>query len=217
MSSVLTVPNVSCAASNGTVLLEDASFELEEGAILVIAGPNGAGKTTLLNVLCGINSPTSGAVLIGERPLSAMPAAERARQFAVVGQQDMPDGRLTLREYVTLGQIPIQSERSATDHAEALARTLDVTGLTTLADKKMAVLSGGESTTVLSDADAGNGRVITYLNAGNNTDIDLINSEITHLHAYGTGTHDIVLGSAYTRSIWLEGSSMDVQIDRADN
>ncbi len=144
MSAALTVCNVSCVASSGAALLRDVSFELEHGAILAIAGPNGAGKTTLLNVLSGINSPTSGEVLIGGRSVHAMPAAERARQIAVVGQQEMPDGRLTLLEYVTLGQIPIQSDHSSAAHAEALDRTLDVTGLTSLADKKMAVLSGGE-------------------------------------------------------------------------
>ncbi len=144
MSVALSVRDVSSVASSGAILLQDASFELEQEAILAIAGPNGAGKTTLMNMLCGINTPTSGEIRINDRPLSAMPAAERARQIAVVGQQDMPDGRLTLREYVTLGQIPIQSDRSAAAHAKALDRTLDVTALTSLADKKMAVLSGGE-------------------------------------------------------------------------
>jgi len=144
VSVALSVRSVSSVSSSGAVLLRDASFELEQGAILAIAGPNGAGKTTLLKVLCGITSPNSGEVLIGERPLHAMPAIERARQIAVVGQQDMPDERLTLHEYVTLGQIPIQSDSSVAAHAEALERTLDVTGLAPLAGKKMAVLSGGE-------------------------------------------------------------------------
>ena len=144
MSAALTAQDVSRIASNGTVLLQDASFTLEEGSILAIAGPNGAGKTTLLDVLSGITDPTNGNVLLGNRSLKQMPAADRARQIAVVGQQDVPDGRLTLRDYVTLGQIPIQADRSAAEHAEALERTLDVTGLTTLADKKMGVLSGGE-------------------------------------------------------------------------
>lgn len=131
-------------ASNGTVLLRDTSFDLEYCAILAIAGPNGAGKTTLLKALCGINVPTTGDILIGDRSLTHMSAAERARQIAVVGQHDMPDGRLTLRDYVSLGQIPIQSERSAAEHDAALEKTLDLTGLSLLADKKMAVLSGGE-------------------------------------------------------------------------
>jgi len=144
MSVALAVRDVGCVASNGTVLLQDVSFDLKTGAILAIAGPNGAGKSTLLNTLCGILNPTRGEIRIGDRPLTSMTAAERARQIAVVGQQDMPDGRLTLREYVTLGQIPIQADRSAIAHAEALAHTLDIVNLTSLADKKMAVLSGGE-------------------------------------------------------------------------
>ena len=144
MNVALTVHDVACVASNGTVLLQNASFELQYGAILAIAGPKGAGKTTLLNVVCGISSPTTGDVMIGGHDLKTIPAAERARQIAVAGQQDIPDGRLTLREYVTLGQIPIQSDRSAAAHAEALAQTLAVTGLPPLADQKMAVLSGGE-------------------------------------------------------------------------
>ncbi|MEL6958067.1 MAG: ABC transporter ATP-binding protein, partial [Pseudomonadota bacterium] len=135
---------MTCAASNGAVLLRDVSFDVEHGAILAIAGPNGAGKTTLLNVLCGINAPTSGDVCINGANLKNLTATERARQIAVVGQQDIPDGRLTLREYVTLGQIPIQADCSAPEHAQALSHTLDITGLTALADKRMGVLSGGE-------------------------------------------------------------------------
>ena len=73
----------------------------------------------------------------------------------------------------------------------------------------MFVLSAGESTTILTDGDSGTGRVINYLNAGNNTQIDLINTEITHITAYGGGTHDINLGTAFTRSIVIDGASMD--------
>ncbi|MEM1076848.1 MAG: ABC transporter ATP-binding protein [Pseudomonadota bacterium] len=144
MTAFLTARDVTRSASNGAVLLQDVSFSLDQGDILAIAGPNGAGKTTLLNVLCGITEPTNGDVVIGGRSLRLMPATERARLIAVVGQQDVPDGRLTLRDYVTLGQIPIQSDRSAAEHSVALDCTLEVTGLTLLADKKMAVLSGGE-------------------------------------------------------------------------
>lgn len=131
-------------ALNGDVLLQGVSFELSEGAILAIAGPNGAGKTTLLNLLCGAVDLALGDVLIRGRSLRQMSASERARMIAVVSQQEYPDGRLSLRDYVALGQIPIRADRSAEDHAADLSRILDLTGLTTLADKKMAVLSGGE-------------------------------------------------------------------------
>ncbi|NRB02122.1 MAG: ABC transporter ATP-binding protein [Rhodobacteraceae bacterium] len=140
----LSVNNVSYRAPNGDALLLDTSFHLEQGAILAIAGPNGAGKTTLLNLLCGAVDLAEGEVKVGGRNLKEMNAADRARMIAVVSQQEYPDGRLSLREYVALGQIPILADRSADEHARELTRVLDLTGLLPLADKKIAVLSGGE-------------------------------------------------------------------------
>lgn len=131
-------------ALNGDVLLQGTSFELEKGAILAIAGPNGAGKTTLLNLLCGAAEMVLGDVLINGRSLKQMSASDRARMIAVVSQQEFPDGRLLLRDYVALGQIPIRSDRSAEAHAAELDRILVLTGLDALADKRMALLSGGE-------------------------------------------------------------------------
>ena len=131
-------------APNGEVLLQDVSFELEERAILAIAGPNGAGKTTLLNLLCGSEGLVLGDVLINGRSLKQLSASERARMIAVVSQQELPDGRLRLRDYVALGQIPIQADRSTEEHARELDRILALTRLDALAGKQMAVLSGGE-------------------------------------------------------------------------
>lgn len=75
------------------------------------------------------------------------------------------------------------------------------------------VLSGGESTTNITDGDAGFGRVIDYLNVGNNSDIDLINSQISHIVGYGSGTHDINLGSAFTRSISIGGTQTTIVVN----
>ncbi len=47
-----------------TYALHDINFELEEGKLCVIVGPSGAGKTTLLNILGGMDSCTSGEVII---------------------------------------------------------------------------------------------------------------------------------------------------------
>lgn len=131
-------------ALNGDVLLQGASFELQEGAILAIAGPNGAGKTTLLNLLCGAADLALGDVIVDGRSLRSMSAKDRARVIAVVGQQELPDGRLLLRDYVALGQIPIWADRSAEEHAAELTRILRMTGLETLANKQISILSGGE-------------------------------------------------------------------------
>ncbi|HEX9062623.1 MAG TPA: ABC transporter ATP-binding protein, partial [Clostridia bacterium] len=45
-----------------TDVLEDISFEIEEGESLSIVGPNGSGKSTLINLLTGLLRPSSGTV-----------------------------------------------------------------------------------------------------------------------------------------------------------
>jgi ABC-type branched-subunit amino acid transport system ATPase component len=46
----------------GLLVVNDLSFELNEGEILSIIGPNGAGKTTVLNLLTGVTPPTNGTI-----------------------------------------------------------------------------------------------------------------------------------------------------------
>jgi ABC-2 type transport system ATP-binding protein len=49
---------------NGTIAIQEATFECEEGEILGIIGPNGAGKTTLLKIIVGLLEPDNGEVKI---------------------------------------------------------------------------------------------------------------------------------------------------------
>ncbi|WP_209833883.1 ABC transporter ATP-binding protein [Ruegeria sp. HKCCE3926] len=142
--SFLIAENLEYYALNGDILLQDVSFRLEEGSILAIAGPNGAGKTTLLKLLCGIERIALGDVWIEGQSLRTLSARQRARSIAVVGQQEMPDGRMRLQDYVALGQIPIQGERSVTQHRADLERVLTTTELLHFANKTMGQLSGGE-------------------------------------------------------------------------
>jgi len=44
--------------------LEDASFEINEGELVVILGPSGSGKSTLLNIVGGMDTPTHGKVFV---------------------------------------------------------------------------------------------------------------------------------------------------------
>ena len=140
----LVAKNLRYDAANGATLVRDVSLSLDERTILAIAGPNGAGKTTLLRLLSGSELPTGGDVLIGGRNLKRLSATERARMIAVVSQQEQPDGRLFLRDYVALGQIPIQADRSNRAHLDDVERILRLTGLADLAETRIAVLSGGE-------------------------------------------------------------------------
>ena len=52
--------------------LKDATFEIEKGEICVIVGASGAGKTTLLNILGGMDSLTSGKVILDGQDISLL-------------------------------------------------------------------------------------------------------------------------------------------------
>ena len=47
----------------------DCSFSIDEGELVVILGPSGAGKTTVLNLLGGMDSPTSGSIVVDKKEI----------------------------------------------------------------------------------------------------------------------------------------------------
>lgn len=136
--------NLWYATPDGEMLLHPLSIALEEKQILAITGPNGAGKTTLMNLLCGALHSKSTDVSLNGKKLNDLSAMERAQMIAVVRQQETPDGRLSLRDYVALGQIPIKHPSSPEERRAELDRIMTLTSISDKADNPMAVLSGGE-------------------------------------------------------------------------
>ena len=65
--------------------LDGVDLSLEEGKFIVILGPSGAGKSTLLNMLGGLDSPTSGTIIVDGRDISTLTNDQLAeyRAYAV--------------------------------------------------------------------------------------------------------------------------------------
>ena len=60
-------------------ILNDVSFTVNDGEMLVITGPNGGGKSTLAKLLMGINKPSSGKILLNGEDITEYTIDERAK------------------------------------------------------------------------------------------------------------------------------------------
>jgi multiple sugar transport system ATP-binding protein len=116
------------------------NLTITEGERFVIVGPSGSGKTTLLRIVAGLETPTSGHILIGGRMMDGV--APRERGVGLVFQHPALYPHLNARDNLTFGlrarKVP------APEVAERTAELAGWLGLEGLLDRKPKELSGGE-------------------------------------------------------------------------
>ena len=121
--------------------LDGATFTLDEGKFVVILGPSGAGKSTLLNMLGGLDSPTSGTIVVNGRDISTLTNNEladyRASTVGFVFQFYNLIPTLTVQENVALVK---EISPDALDAKEMIAEV----GLSDHLHNFPSELSGGE-------------------------------------------------------------------------
>jgi putative ABC transport system ATP-binding protein len=122
--------------------LDDISLEIWPGEFIVFLGPSGSGKTTLLNVIGGLDSPTSGRVIVNGLDLTTQSAKQltlfRRTQVGFVFQFFNLIPTLTARENVEFAADLVN------DHPQA-DKLLDAVGLGERKGHFPAELSGGEN------------------------------------------------------------------------
>src|SRR5262245_14089846 len=65
MTAVISIRGLAKQYASGMQALKHVDLEIRRGEIFALLGPNGAGKTTLINIVCGIVTPSAGAISVG--------------------------------------------------------------------------------------------------------------------------------------------------------
>lgn len=121
-------------------VIENISFDVAEGEFFVLLGPSGGGKSTFLRVLCGLESPDTGIIRLGDVDITRLPSRER--NIGMVFQDYGLYPHMNAYQNIAYGMEARGVPKQEVDkRVRAAAEKL---GLTALLERVIVDLSGGE-------------------------------------------------------------------------
>ncbi|TCK04188.1 ABC transporter ATP-binding protein [Marinobacterium mangrovicola] len=141
----LVVEDLSAGYGERTIL-DDLDLSFAAGRITSIVGANGCGKSTLLRTLARLLAPSAGQVLLDGKSVHRSPTRVLARTLGLLPQSPVAPEGITVADLVSRGRHPhhgLISRWNSHDDA-AIAKALEVTQTTDLADREVDALSGGQ-------------------------------------------------------------------------
>lgn len=129
-------------AFSGRDILAGISFDLPARGRALLLGPSGSGKSTLLNIVCGLQSPDSGEVRLGDVVITSSEAdSVRRRHMGIIFQTLRLVSALTVKANLTLAQ---RLQTGGSDEA-VVEQTLERLGIADRALARPYELSQGEA------------------------------------------------------------------------
>ena len=124
----------------GTKALDAIDLCIEPGSFCVLLGPSGCGKSTTFRIIAGLESASSGQVLVNGKDVTQQPPAQRG--LAMVFQNYALFPHLNVADNITFG-LSVRKV-SASETARRLQSTAELLGLTRLLERRPSQLSGGQ-------------------------------------------------------------------------
>ncbi len=124
----------------GTRAVDDVSFDVPAGRLVVLLGPSGCGKSTTLRLIAGLEAVSAGRVHIGDEDVTDLPPARR--HLSMVFQSYALFPHLSVAENIVFG-LRVRRVAGA-ERARRLTRVAELLGLQRLLDRKPSQLSGGQ-------------------------------------------------------------------------
>ena len=147
--SLLTLSKVSKHYKQGQYTvnaLQDIDMQLQSGEFTALVGPSGSGKTTLLNIIGGLDSPSSGSILLNQQEMTSFNETELAHfrlfEIGFVFQAYNLVPVLSALENVEL--IMVLQGRHKNDREQRASHYLELVGLKDMQHRRPSALSGGQ-------------------------------------------------------------------------
>ena len=132
------------SGSDNLTILDDVSFDIPDSQFVAVTGASGSGKSTLLGLIAGLDSPTSGTILVDDDEITAMSEDDLAKirsekigfifqSFHLIPSLTAYENILIPMEILGIDNIPERAER-----------LLNEVGLTNRGHHYPSELSGGE-------------------------------------------------------------------------
>ncbi len=218
--SILTLQHVSKTYQSGSrklTVLDQVTFSIQAGETIAIVGPSGSGKTTLLGLCAGLDSSSTGSVVLNGEALERLNedqrAAVRSRDVGFIFQNFQLLPTLTALENV---MVPLELKKR-TNAKEKAMELLDKVGLKDRATHYPTQLSGGEQQRVsIARAFANAPKILFADEPTGNLDTEtgaMIENLIFDLNKeQGTTlvlvTHDLELAAKTQRIIHIKGGKI---------
>ncbi|MEX0847495.1 MAG: ABC transporter ATP-binding protein [Ilumatobacteraceae bacterium] len=141
--TAITIERVSIRYGDAPPVVRDVSLVVAAGSTTVLLGPSGCGKTTLLRAIAGLETPSAGRIMLGDRTVSGPGewVAPERRQVGMVFQDPSLFPHLTVAENVAFG---LRRTGDRTSRDLRVAEMLELVGLAEMAGRKPGTLSGGQ-------------------------------------------------------------------------
>ena len=124
----------------GLEIIHGVSMRVEDGEFVILVGPSGCGKSTLLRMIAGLESISSGELLIDGRVVNNVPPKER--DIAMVFQNYALYPHMTVRDNMSFALMLARQSKKEIDMR--VKKAADILGLSELLSRYPRQLSGGQ-------------------------------------------------------------------------